>query len=129
MTTREWPKQPVQVEWNLDGRGMILKGQDLLFIDKLGYRWIAKVGDELDGASIPRFFWRVAGSPYCGKYREASIVHDVYCMNKVIDSRLVHNAFHEMMIASGCSKWKAWCMWAAVRMFGPRFKNNRLRIF
>jgi len=128
MTVRKWPEQPVHAEWKLNGRGMILVGHNLLFTDKLGYKWIARVGDEFDGASIPRFFWRIAGSPYCGKYREASIIHDVYCKTNRIDSILVHRVFHEMMIASGCSRWKAWCMFKAVSWFGPRFRNKRLRL-
>ena len=124
-----WPERPVQAEWKLDGRGMKLTGHNLVFIDEWGYKWVAAVGDEFDGASIPRFFWRIAGSPYCGKYREASIIHDVYCKHRRIDSREVHKVFHKMMLASGCSRWKAWCMWKAVSWFGPRFRNNRLRIF
>jgi len=124
-----WPERPVQAEWKLDGRGMRLTGHNLVFIDEWGYKWVAAVGDEFDGASIPRFFWRIAGSPYCGKYREASIIHDVYCKHRRIDSREVHKVFHKMMLASGCSRWKAWCMWKVVSWFGPRFRNNRLRIF
>ena len=29
-----------------------------------------------DGGSIPRFFWRVIGSPWCGKHRRAVVLHD-----------------------------------------------------
>lgn len=34
-----------------------------------------------DGASIPRFFWRVIGSNTDNKYLIAALVHDVLCEN------------------------------------------------
>ena len=35
-----------------------------------------------DGASIPRFFWRIIGSNTDNKFLIASMVHDVLCENK-----------------------------------------------
>ena len=71
----------------------------------------------MDGASIPRFFWRFIGSPFIGRYRRASVIHDVHCNLKCHSSAQVHRVFYEMML-------KAWAMWLAVRLFGPRFKGR-----
>ena len=42
-------------------------GECTLHVDK---------GLHTDGASIPRVFWRLIGSPLMGKYRRACIFHD-----------------------------------------------------
>ena len=34
-----------------------------------------------DGASVPRFFWRVIGSNTDNKFLVASLIHDVLCEN------------------------------------------------
>jgi len=118
-----WPETKVVTEWKKDSRGMILM-HTLEFTCSKGMLWTARTGDHIDGASIPRLLWRVVGSPYSGKYRIASIIHDVYCDSKIRPSPEVHRVFYEMMIASGLSKSKSWIMWLAVRVFGPRFKGS-----
>ncbi len=35
-----------------------------------------KVGFEFDGASIPRMFWHIIGSPMSGRYTAATAIHD-----------------------------------------------------
>ena len=47
--------------------------EDVSFTSK-GKIWTAPAGSVIDGASIPRFFWRVIGSPFIGYYRRASVV-------------------------------------------------------
>ena len=91
------------------------------FRDGAGRTWQAPAGAWLDGASIPRFFWRVVGSPYSGRYRAASVVHDYYCNVQTRPSPEVHHVFWEMCLASGVGRWSAFWLWLAVRMFGPRF--------
>ena len=93
----------------------------VVFVDNRHNRWIAEAGRKIDGASIPRFFWRFIGGPFSGKYRRASVVHDVYCEDRTQPSRDVHAMFYNAMRADGVSSVKAWLMWAAVRLFGPRF--------
>lgn len=97
--------------------------EDLTYHDQDGQQWYAYKGDIIDGASIPRFFWRIIGSPFVGRYRRASVIHDVYCKTQVADSIQIHSLFHEMMLADGCSQWVAFWMWVAVRLFGPRFEG------
>ena len=111
----------VDAEWHADGRTMTLN-EPVVFVDARHNRWIAEAGRTIDGASIPRFFWRFIGGPFSGKYRRASVVHDVYCENRAPgSSNIVHAMFYNAMRADGVGRVKAWLMWAAVRLFGPRF--------
>ena len=112
----------VRAEWLSDGRTMRLL-EDVSFLDSYGVRWPAYAGDEVDGASIPRFLWRAAGSPFVGKYRRASVIHDVWCRNQARDSADVHEMFFEAMRADGVRYLQAFFFWLAVRLFGPRFKG------
>ena len=104
--------------WLADGRSMQLM-EDFIFIDSKGLEWVAPKGSIVDGASIPRFFWRYIGSPFVGKYRNGSVIHDVYCQTKSRPSKQVHKAFREMMKVSGVSKYKAKKMYLAVKVGGP----------
>jgi hypothetical protein len=112
----------VRTDWLSDGRSMQLLN-DVAFLDNRGRRWQAWKGDIVDGASIPRFFWRFIGSPFVGKYRRASVIHDVYCKTEVVRSPEVHKMFYEAMRHDGVPRVKAYAMWLAVRTFGPRFKG------
>ncbi len=38
--------------------------------------YVAPAGMRTDGASIPRFAWRLIGPPLAGRYRRAAIIHD-----------------------------------------------------
>lgn len=116
----EWIQGRVVASWCNDGRQMFLD-ESVSFRDSFGVIWEAPAGAVIDGASIPRFFWRVVGGPFEGKYRRASVVHDWHCAIRVRPSRDVHRVFREMCRASGCGRVFSFLLWAAVRVFGPRF--------
>lgn len=108
-----------RVEWVDDDREMKLL-EDLIYVDSSGDIWTAKAGLIFDGASIPRFMWRVIGSPFTGKYRRAAILHDQYYQEPNGKTRKqVDKMFKHAMREDGCSVWKAQLMYNAVRMFGP----------
>ena len=67
--------EPV-TKWNPDGRTMTLL-TELRYTDPHGEVWVAPIGSVVDGASIPRYLWSVMGGPFEGKYRNASVLHDV----------------------------------------------------
>ena len=94
---------------------------DITYTDPHGKKWDAHFGDIVDGASIPKFFWRIIGSPFVGRYRRASVVHDVYCKSKSEPSKDVHKMFHNAMLCDGVSKTKARLMYWAVKFGGPRW--------
>jgi Protein of unknown function (DUF1353) len=102
-------------------------GSDIELIDRMVFidincePWVVPAGAIVNGASIPRFLWRVIGSPLTGKYRNASILHDYYCVIRNRPSPQVHAMFYDKMREDGVAPMKAFAMWLAVRLFGPRF--------
>jgi uncharacterized protein DUF1353 len=111
----------VQTEWlDNDDRRMRLLAP-FAYVDPNGITWTAPKGWVIDGASIPVFAWSVIGGPFNGKYRDASVIHDVACDQKLQPWESVHEAFFNAMMASGVEPWRAKVMYAAVYHFGPRW--------
>lgn len=71
-----------------------------------------------DGASIPRFLWRVFGHPFHAQYLIASCCHDyLYSTGKV--SRLMADViFYDLLKNAGVSSKRSFLMFIAVRLFG-----------
>lgn len=111
----------VQTEWldNDDRRMRLLT--PFSYVDPKGNTWTAPAGWVIDGASIPVFAWSVVGGPFNGKYRDASVIHDVACDQRTQPWETVHEAFYWAMMASGVEPWRAKVMYAAVYHFGPRW--------
>ena len=95
---------------------------DFAYCDDAGIVWTAPAGSVINGASIPRIFWRILGSPYCGSYRYASVVHDVACMNRKRSCEAVHKMFYQAMLDSDVPKLKALVMYFAVKIGGPHWR-------
>lgn len=110
----------VKTEWLKDGRKMRLL-ESIAYIDLKGVEWIAPVGFVLDGASIPQFFWSLVGGPYEGKYRDASVIHDAACFQRLRSWESVHEAFYYAMLTSGVDSVIALEFYAAVYHYGPRW--------
>lgn len=111
----------VKVAWLADNPRKMVLLDSLVFIDSKDKVWIAAKGSLIDGASIPDIFWRIIGAPFVGYYRRASVIHDVYCDLKIESWQQTHKCFYEMMLFDGVPKWKAWLMYKAVYLFGPRW--------
>lgn len=109
--------------WLKDGRKMRLM-EDFHFIDKSGKKWSAPEGSIVDGASIPRMFWASIGGPFSGRYRRASVLHDVACVERTEPHKKVHKMFHQAMLADKTPKAKAKEMYIAVVTFGPKWDKN-----
>jgi len=76
-----------------------------------------------DLASIPRVFRLMV--EVNGRHREAATLHDWLYYKKGHGAKYVlltreqcDDLFYEAMINSGVPAWKAWTMWAGVRMGG-----------
>lgn len=110
----------VQTEWLEDGRKMRLLSP-FTFYDHKGRKWDAPKDWVVDGASIPQVAWTFSSGPYEGKYRNASVIHDVGCDRKAQPWEDVHEVFYYGMLASGVEPWRAKIMYAAVYHFGPRW--------
>ncbi|MGO8755289.1 MAG: DUF1353 domain-containing protein [Gallionellaceae bacterium] len=116
---------------NVDARWLVQDGADrkmqlladFAFFDSTGFKWEAKTGDIVDGASIPEAIWsEVVGTPFIGDYRRASVVHDVACEKHIRTSRDAHRMFYEAMLKDGTSEARALLFYTAVRLFGPQWE-------
>ncbi len=107
-------------EWDEDGRIMTLLNR-FAFIDDEQLVWSVPAMTRVNGASIPKFAWSILGSPFVGRYRKASVVHDWYCDVRTRGWKATHRMFYEAMRTSKVSGAKARIMYAAVYYAGPRW--------
>lgn len=96
------------------------------YIDNQGRGWVAPRGEVINGASTGWFLRRLFPA-YVGKYRRATVIHDVYCESRVRNSKVVHLMFYQAMRCDGVGSCQAWIMWFAVSVFGPRFPASITR--
>lgn len=85
-----------------------------------GDTYIIPSGFATDGASIPRFLWRVSGTPLSTPRLFAAIIHDyLYGGGDPEATRLdADTLYRDIQIALGISKWKAYTEYYALRLFG-----------
>jgi len=69
-----------------------------------------------DFASIPRLFWTFA--PPMGGHAKAAVVHDFTYLTQPCTRKVSDDMFYEGMRVLGVSKFKAFVIWGAVRLFG-----------
>ena len=112
---------PVDTRWDADGRTMTLLNE-LRYTDPKGVVWIAPAGSVIDGASIPRALWSLMGGPFEGKYRNASVLHDVGYDQKNKPPAEVDRMFYNAMRCSGVSAVEAKTMYYSLLRFGRHWK-------
>ena len=95
---------------------VILKDNELQevyeFTIPKGYRW--------DGASIPRFFWRLIGAKTDPRFLIPSMIHDVLCENHdYVDGERYFSTivFERLLYVSGVNPFKRWMMKHSVDNF------------
>jgi len=108
-----------KTEWLEDRKMRLL--EDFVYVDPKDNAWLAPKGSEVDGASIPQVFWSWIGSPLTGKYRDASIVHDVACIRRDKPYRDVHRMFFDACLAGGVPENDAKRLYYAVARYGPKW--------
>jgi Protein of unknown function (DUF1353) len=111
----------VEARWENDGRNMTLLSE-LRYTDPDGVVWIAPAGSVVDGASIPRSLWSLMGGPFEGKYRNASVLHDVSYDQHTKPWQQCDRMFYNAMRCSGVSGVEAGTMYYALRKFGHHWK-------
>jgi hypothetical protein len=112
--------EPV-TKWNPDGRTMTLL-TELRYTDPKGNVWVAPIGSIVDGASIPRYLWSIMGGPFEGRYRNASVLHDVAYGQKKRPWQDCDRMFYHAMRCSGVSGVEAKTMFYALYKFGRHWK-------
>lgn len=73
-----------------------------------------------DGATIPRFFWRIIGSNTNNEFLVAALIHDVLCENHQYidnDRELSSRVFRALLIASGVCEFKSEIMYFFVNSY------------
>ncbi len=103
--------------WNPDGRSMTLLSE-LRYTDPHGIVWVAPAGSVVDGASIPRALWTFMGGPFEGKYRNASVLHDVSYDRQDRPPQECDRMFYDAMRCSGVGALEAKTMYYALLRFG-----------
>jgi len=114
----------VEARWENDGRHMTLLSE-LRYIDPDGIVWTAPAGSVVDGASIPRVLWSFMGGPFDGKYRNASVLHDVAYDQKTRPWKEADRMFYNAMRCSGVSPTEAKTMYYALYRHGRHWKYPR----
>lgn len=111
----------VVARWSENGRDMTLV-EPFAYVDPRRLRWDAPAGAVVNGASIPRAFWSLIGGPFEGRFRNASVVHDVACEARDREWPAVHRMFYEACRCGGVAAGTAKAMYYAVHHFGPRWR-------
>jgi hypothetical protein len=112
----------VEARWENDGRHMTLLSE-LRYADPDGVVWTAPAGSVVDGASIPRVLWSLMGGPFDGKYRNASVLHDVAYDQKTHPWKQCDRMFYNAMRCSGVGATEAKTMYYALYRHGRHWKR------
>jgi hypothetical protein len=115
---------PVETRWENDGVTMVLLNE-LRYTDPYGEVWIAPAGSKVNGASIPRAFWTIMGGPFEGKYRNASVLHDVAYDEQKVSPEAADLMFYNAMRCSGVGAVKAKTMYYSLRRHGRHWKHRQ----
>jgi hypothetical protein len=110
-----------ETRWDSDGRTMTLLNE-LRYTDPQGVVWIAPAGSKVDGASIPRSLWSFMGGPFEGRYRNASVLHDVAYEQKKKPPADCDRMFYNAMRCSGVSALEAKTMYYSLLRFGHHWR-------
>ncbi|MBE7522108.1 MAG: DUF1353 domain-containing protein [Burkholderiales bacterium] len=103
--------------------------EDFAYVDPKGKTWLAPKGSVTDGASIPRGLWTIVGAPFEGQYREAAVIHDVYCETKTERHQDVHRIFYYASRAAGVSEFYAKVLYGGVVAGGPKWSKGSSNCF
>ena len=95
---------------------------ELRYTDPNGVVWVAPAGSVVDGASIPRSLWSFMGGPFEGKYRNASVLHDVAYTMQNRPPEECDRMFYYAMRCSGVGAVEAKTMYYALLHFGEHWK-------
>ena len=82
------------------------------------------IGFVTDGASIPKLFWSLVGSPFTGLYRRAALIHDYLYAIQTTKRSYADKVFLECMKVLKVGWWKRRIMYMAVRTCGWRPWNK-----
>jgi hypothetical protein len=112
-----------------DGRNCVLMSE-IRFVDGNGREWIAEIGKQTDGASIPRPLWPMIGGPYEGRHRDGALLHDdayaeapaaeagFWTADLSPERRAADVMLYQASVVRGTPRWRAWLIYQGVRIGG-----------
>ncbi|MBA3882480.1 MAG: DUF1353 domain-containing protein [Chthoniobacterales bacterium] len=115
---------PIDTRWENDGLTMVLLNE-LRYTDPYGEVWVASAGSRVNGASIPRVFWTMIGGPFEGKYRNASVLHDVAYEQQTRPWQEVDRMFYNAMRCSDVGALTAKTMYYTLVRHGRHWKHPK----
>ncbi len=87
------------------------------FIEEKNYYFKVEKGYCWDGATIPRFFWRIIGAKTDPRFLIPSLIHDKLCQkHDIINNNRYFSTkvFERLLYVSGVSDFKRWMMFHSV---------------
>ncbi len=115
-----WLSKPAMMLVPLDNGRDWQNVTEIIFARKNGDCIYVPAGIITDGASIPRFLWRVVGPPMSGLYRRAAVVHDDLFRRAgpKPDFDECNEIFEEIMEYDKVEWWRRSVIMSGVRNFG-----------
>ncbi len=102
---------------NEDGNLVILAETPIRFTYQ-GVPYTVPADFRSDGASVPRFFWRLLSPPVDPKTLVPSIVHDYLYKNKIGTRKGADLWYRDALIENGYPRWKAELTYWGLRVGG-----------
>ena len=111
------PKFTAELDIKVKGSQLFEVGSPLVY-ERDGQVIQVNPGFDFDGASIPKVFWGIIGSPMTGGYQRAACMHDALYASEYFPREICDVLFLEAMESDGVSWIKRNLMYNAVRAFG-----------
>jgi hypothetical protein len=98
--------------------------EPMIYRSREGEEIAVPEGTVSDGASTPRIFWRAL--PPFGPYWRPALMHDYLYQSGLFCQAKCDSLFHEAMLDCHVNRFKAWVIYAGVRMGGwIAYRNYR----
>ncbi len=107
----------VSADWCDDGTRDMILTRPVIYVDPTGEKWIAEAGKRVNGLSSPRILWPVM-NPYQPRARNASVIHDVFCVKREVSWLKSAWCFYHAMRAGGLDPVRSGIRWFGVVAFG-----------
>ena len=100
-----------------DGECWVLVEDFHVLVD--GMMFTVPAGFKTDGASIPRFLWRLCGHPLETRRFPIAVLHDwLYEVDQGLTRQQVDEIYRDGLVSLGYGKWTANTEYYAIRLFG-----------
>lgn len=108
----------------LPGRRDVQLPVPLRYRDRRGVLHTVPADTISDGLTAPAWTWSLIGSPLTPDYRRPAILHDYYCVNRLVPSHVAHQLLEESLEEERPGRlwrWRVAVFGWVVRRWGPRW--------